>query len=103
MGLIKKFKSMDRRQQQIWMYGGFAFIGFFILLIGILASIQIILYSIYEDKASGIRIKYPSYWTMVDHPEGGAIVAFLSPRQNSLDLFSENVNITIQPLPSPAM
>ncbi len=55
-------------------------------------------YISYYDKFYKISIKYPKGWNAIpDH--GGSIVAFISNRDNELDSFAENFNISVTDLP----
>lgn len=55
-------------------------------------------YTAYYDKFYKISIKYPKGWNAIpDH--GGSIVAFISNRDNELDSFAENFNISVTDLP----
>lgn len=72
--------------------------GVFLIVIAIMAVIKVTPYAVYKNQLAGIRIKYPAYWKLIDHPPGGAIVAFATPPQTSMDTFSENANISLQDL-----
>jgi len=54
-------------------------------------------FSIYENPAFGIRIKYPSNWTKSEG-EMGTVVIFLSEFEDIKDTYRENLNITFQNL-----
>ena len=49
----------------------------------------------YKDTNYKFKIDYPSDWT-VNTEIDGTVVAFVSPKQNQLDVFQENVNIVVQ-------
>ena len=53
-------------------------------------------YYIYKNSNAGIQLKYPSNWKMQEHLETGALVVFVSPLDNALDIYPDNANITIQ-------
>lgn len=53
----------------------------------------------YKDKNYRFSIKYPAQWDKVVAPQGGAAVVFVSPKENALDIFRENVNVTVQDVP----
>ncbi len=63
-------------------------------------------YQWYQESVYGIKIKYPKDWTVHEKAEGLAVVAFKSPRKDRMDVFQENLNITVQDLggrPMPLM
>ncbi len=68
------------------------------LLIGVLAS----KYHEFTSPEYNFSIKYPSDWQMVK-PEQGAVVVFLSPKENDLDTFQANVNVVVQDLSAQSM
>ncbi|WP_239616158.1 DUF1795 domain-containing protein [Cohnella mopanensis] len=51
----------------------------------------------FKDGTYGTTFQYPEDWTYQENI-GGAIVAFLSPRENDSDMFQENINFLIQDL-----
>lgn len=51
----------------------------------------------YESKDYGVSISYPSNWELRENFEG-TIAIFASPKETSMDLFQENVNIVAQDL-----
>lgn len=82
------------------------------LLIGLAATAAVVLlaaliwliifnsqFRVYADRVDRFSIRYPSAWQMVPHPQAGASVVFVSPKETALDTFRENVNISIQDLP----
>lgn len=48
----------------------------------------------YHNEEDGVEIAYPKTWTVREHPAQGVLVAFLSPKDNALDTFMENVNLS---------
>ena len=54
----------------------------------------------YHDTTYGFDIKYPAKWQMMRTPQAGAAVVFLSPKETALDVFRENVNITVGDVPA---
>ncbi len=56
-------------------------------------------FSTYLDKAYNLSVKFPRHWQLVMHPQPGGSVVFISPKENPLDTFQENVNITVQEVP----
>jgi len=54
-------------------------------------------YVLYENAGYGFSIKYPKGWDVLEGNEG-SIVGFLSPQEDDLDLFRENVNIAVEQL-----
>jgi serine/threonine-protein kinase len=89
--------TISTKKKQSRLFGWLIGLGIFLIVIAIMASIKVTPYAQYKNNAAGIRMKYPSYWKLVDHPEG-AIVAFASPPQTAMDTYSENVNISMQDL-----
>jgi hypothetical protein len=49
----------------------------------------------YVDKTNKFSIRYPAVWEKMPNKEGAAVI-FLSPLQNKLDIFRENVSVIIQ-------
>lgn len=49
----------------------------------------------YSDTALKFSIKYPETWTKQSNPN---IMVFLSPKENVMDMFQENVNVILQDL-----
>ena len=54
-------------------------------------------FSVFTEDRYHLSIKYPSNWTVAKGYEG-TIVSFVSPKEDALDGFQENLNITAQPL-----
>jgi len=48
----------------------------------------------YLNETDGIQISYPKTWVVKEHPATDVIVAFISPKDNALDTFAENVNVS---------
>ena len=57
-------------------------------------------FSPYYDKTYGFDIQYPVGWQVIRSPNPKVAVVFLSPKENALDVFRENVNITIEDVPA---
>ena len=51
-------------------------------------------YNTYFNEKQGFRIKYPKTWSVSRKIIPGMIAGFVSPKENALDLFLENVAIT---------
>lgn len=51
-------------------------------------------FSTYENEKDGVALAYPKTWKIKERPMTDVIVAFISPKENSLDTFFENVNIS---------
>ncbi|MCR4338162.1 MAG: hypothetical protein NUV91_10200 [Candidatus Omnitrophica bacterium] len=86
---------IDRRQRQSRLFGFFIGLSVFVIVIAVLMMVRFQTYKEYRNAPLGIKIKYPEYWRVVENPSGGgALVAFLSPKQTGLDTFLENVNIS---------
>ena len=56
-------------------------------------------FTVYQDTTHGFSVKYPKDWQKLVAPQPGAAVVFISPKETALDVFLENVNISIEPLP----
>src|SRR4051812_36855776 len=71
------------------------------LLLGSISAYLLYLgqFARYQDSEYSFLIKYPRAWKLVVHPQPGAAAVFLSPKENALDVFQENVNVTIQDVP----
>lgn len=55
-------------------------------------------YTVYYDKFYKLNIKYPKKWKAI--PDyAGSVVTFTSIRDNELDTFAENLNISVTDLP----
>lgn len=81
-------------QQVVWL-SIIAALGTLLLGAIIAFFIQKNSYADFYDSYYKIRIKYPKSWT-VKSDLAGTIVTFLSPKENELDSFSENLNISVQ-------
>ena len=57
-------------------------------------------YTKYFNASEGMQINYPKDWKMVQSPMPQAVVSFVSPKENALDTFQENVSITTTDLSS---
>ncbi len=80
------------------LFGCLISVGIFLIIIAILASIKVTVYLDYQNTAYGFKMKYPGHWTRIDKPEGGAVVAFVSPKESDLDTLLENLNISFHDL-----
>ena len=76
-----------------------AIAGFLLLLALIWLIIFNAQFKTYKDSVNRFSIRYPGAWDIFPNPETGAAVAFVSKKENALDTFRENVNISIQELP----
>lgn len=100
-GFIKNgenIKNLDPKVKQSLLYNILIGVGLFIAIIAALANIKVTPYVIYKDATYHFHIKYPKNWKMIEKPEGGSIVAFVAPKDNSADYFAENFNIVVQDL-----
>jgi hypothetical protein len=50
--------------------------------------------STYRSEKDGVEIAYPKSWEVREHPATDVIVAFVSVKENELDTFNENVNLS---------
>ena len=53
-------------------------------------------FAMYKNSQYKFRIKYPKTWQVVENTDGAAVV-FVSPKENSLDVYQENFGIAVQP------
>jgi len=54
----------------------------------------------YYKKADGFSIRFPAEWEQKENVMGSVVIA-LSPAEGAADTFRENVNVTVESLPSP--
>jgi hypothetical protein len=54
----------------------------------------LVTFKTYLNETDGIQISYPKTWTVKANPTQGVLVAFVSPKDNALDTFAENVNVS---------
>ncbi len=57
---------------------------------------------VYEHAAAGIKMAYPIDWTKKED-FNNTLVSFISPKENELDTFQENVNFVIQDISQSSM
>ena len=101
--MIIEQSGISKKQKQSKLFGFLIGLGVFLIAIAIMSVIRVTPYSVYKDPATGVQVKYPSYWEMLNRPDGGAVVAFRSPPQTALDTYAENVNIVFQDLSAKPM
>ncbi len=70
------------------------------LSVFVFLSIMFKNYRSFEDRFS---LAYPSAWKVVVHPQPQALVAFVSPQETPLDIFLENVALTVNDVPADAV
>lgn len=56
-------------------------------------------FTVYQDDQYKFSIKYPKDWKVIIHPYNNVAVAFLRPKDTTMDLMQESFNVTIQPVP----
>lgn len=93
---ITHFWKIERSRRLSFIFGFMIFLGLFFVALGILATIKITPYATYTNKRYGFSVKFPAYWKPVHNPMEGAIVVFISPKTDSLDLLQENLNVSIK-------
>ena len=54
----------------------------------------------YKDTKNKFSMRAPAGWKIVKNPQPGAVVVFISPKENALDLIQENISVVIQPVPA---
>ncbi len=86
---------MQRRQQQNLITGIVAAIG--LVLVGAVGWFYLQQFRTlsYENSRYGFALKYPAAWSFAEDLAGAAAV-FVSPKENALDIFQENVNVVVQ-------
>jgi len=89
---------MQRKKRQTILFGCIAAVG--LILIGSVVY-KVIMegrVQLYENQRKGFSLEHPVRWAIVEnHPEGADVI-FVSPKENALDFYQENVNIVIQDL-----
>ncbi len=90
-------ESLQKQKKGLWIMAGTAALAG---LIAAMALIKVTPYTLYTSAEKRIAIKYPSYWQVVEGPEGGALVVFIAPAENAMDVFRENLNITLVDVPA---
>lgn len=95
-----KFWKIERSRRLSIIFGFMIGVGLILVALGIMASIKVTPYATYKNKRDGFSIKFPAYWKVIPHPDGGAIIAFVSPKQNELDTIQDNLNVSIKILPN---
>lgn len=53
----------------------------------------------YQNSSYRFFVRYPKNWQVIESPQPGVAVVFLSPKETALDVFRENINITVQSVP----
>ena len=53
----------------------------------------------YQDPSYKFDLRYPTKWQVIKRPQAGVAVVFLSPKESAMDVFRENINVTVQPVP----
>ncbi len=91
---------MKSQKKSSWLFS--FLIGMAVLTIGFasLFFIPAIDYAVYENKADGVRLKYPVNWKVIDHPAGGTMVVFIAAKQNAMDVTPAIANVAVQSLSS---
>lgn len=100
MQWFKNFGKIARSRRLSIIFGTMIGVGVILVILGIMASIKVTPLATYANKKEGFSIRFPAYWKAIK-PTGvnGAIIAFLAPKQNDLDMIHENVNVAIKVLP----
>jgi hypothetical protein len=92
---IQNERSRQRKKLSK-LFGFLIFVGVFLIILGVLASIKIIPYNTYTHPGYALEVKYPAYWAYYNRQEKGAVVAFVAPQTDPADNFWENVVITCE-------
>lgn len=99
MNWLKKYRSLDRAQRLSILFTVFIVVGLLLLFIGLVSYIKVTPYKVYKNSKVGLEIKFPADWGVNLHPEAGAVVSFVAPKDGPLDPFYENMNISIKEMP----
>ena len=86
---------MKKRQQQTLIFVVILLV--MLLVIGIILLLQTEKFSYYHNAQYGFGMNYPQNWKVIENSQGTAVI-FMSPKENELDAFQENVNIVVQDL-----
>jgi len=92
--IVEKFKAKSKKQKKSALYGFLIFLGLFMILIAVMASIKVPVWLDYENPQYGIEMKYPGHWRKIDELPAGAIVAFALLPESPMDFYSPNLNVT---------
>ena len=57
-------------------------------------------FATYNDAQFKFSISYPVTWKMLPDPTPGVRVVFQSPKDTAMDVFQENINISLQDVPA---
>ena len=97
---LKNFGKIERSRRLSIIFGTMIVFGLILVGLGVMASIKVTPLATYTHKQEGFLIKFPAYWKPFRPEVGGAIIAFIAPKENELDLVQENVNVAIKILPN---
>ncbi len=53
----------------------------------------------YQDSLYHFSVKYPKEWKVIKNPQPSLAAMFISPKETAMDVFQENFNVTVQPVP----
>lgn len=93
---------MRSRKELNFIYSIIAAISIIIIISVFIAYQNTNKFNKFEDPGKRYSIKYPVDWK-VEESKNGAAVIFSSPKENKLDMFSDNVNIVVQDISSNPM
>jgi hypothetical protein len=97
---LKNFGKIERSRRLSIIFGTMIVVGLILVALGIMATIKVTPYATYTNKGEGFLIKFPAYWQPFKVTGvSGAIISFISPKENELDNVQENVNVAIKVLP----
>ncbi len=88
---------MNQRQKHTLVAALLALIGIVLILIVVWIVSRQLRFKEYVSEQYGFSIGYPATWEIREEIDGAA-AAFLSPQDNALDTFRENVTVIIEPL-----
>ncbi len=73
--------------------------GALLLAVAVWFLLYTLQFGVYKDNTYRFSIKYPKKWQMTKTPQPGVAVIFVTPKESVLDVFQENVNITVEDVP----
>lgn len=89
---------MRSRKQQTILFGIIGGVGSLLILLTIWLYSRPYKLLKYENNLYGFSLRYPATWSYKENQDGAAAI-FMTPNENPLDTFRENVNIVIQDIP----
>ncbi|MFA5088684.1 MAG: PsbP-related protein [Candidatus Omnitrophota bacterium] len=103
--LTEKIKNISLRERQTILFSALIAAGIALILAAVFFLMPREKFSVYTNPSAGVSIRYPDSWELRDTDLGmpDVVVVFVSPKENELDVFQENVSVIIQDLSSDPM